>query len=160
MEIKLSRGHFSESPVRSCGIAGFVLTEVRYPPNHKLPRHSHERACFMGVLQGEVTETYANKKLAGRPSTLIFRPSGEAHSDYFHNAGGRVFLIEIEPWWLDHVREHFVIVNDSVSLYCPLFVKLFLNSLHSSEQERSGPTHHTRPGLECGSSPREEPDQS
>lgn len=120
MEIKLSRGHFCERPVRSCGIAGFVLTEATYPPNHKLPRHSHERSSFMSVLQGGVTETYARKELAGNPSTLIFRPSGEVHSDYFHNAGGRVFLIEIERWWLDHVREHFVIVDDSVSLQCQL----------------------------------------
>jgi hypothetical protein len=40
MEIKLARGHFCERPVRSCGISGFVLTEARYPPNHKLPRHN------------------------------------------------------------------------------------------------------------------------
>lgn len=124
MEIKLSRGHFCERPVRSCGISGFVLTEATYPANHKLPRHSHERCCFMSVLQGRVTETYARKKLAGQPSTLIFRPSGEVHSDYFHNAGGRVFLIEIEPWWLDRVRENFVIVDDSVGLHCELLTSL------------------------------------
>lgn len=124
MEINLSRGHFCERPVRSCGIAGFVLTEATYPPNHRLPRHSHERACFMSVLQGRVTETYAKKKLAGSSSALIFRPSGEVHSDYFHNAGGRLFLIEIEPWWLDRVREHFMIVDDSVGLHCQLLTSL------------------------------------
>jgi AraC family transcriptional regulator len=130
MEIKLSRGHFCERPVRSCGIAGFVLTEAMYPPNHQLPRHSHERSCFMSVLQGRVTETYARKKLAGKPSTLIFRPSGEVHSDYFHDAGGRVFLIEIEPWWLDRVREHLMIVDDSVGLHCELLTLLSKKLYH------------------------------
>jgi AraC family transcriptional regulator len=130
MEIKLSRGHFCERPVRSCGIAGFVLTEATYPPNHKLPRHSHERSCFMSVLQGSVTETYAKKTLAGKPSTLIFRPSGEVHSDYFHNAGGRVFLIEIEPWWLERVRKHFTTADDSVGLPCELLISLSRKLYH------------------------------
>lgn len=130
MEIKLSRGHFCERPVRSCGIAGFVLTEASYPPNHKLPRHSHERSCFMSVLQGGVTETYAKKKLAAKPSTLIFRPSAEVHSDYFHNKGGRVFLIEIEPWWLDRVREHFVIADNSLGLHCELLTLLSKKLYH------------------------------
>lgn len=124
MEIKLSRGYFCERPVRSCGIAGFVLSEATYPPNHSLPRHSHERSCFMSVLRGSVTETYSSKRLTGKPSTLIFRPSGEIHSDYFHNAGGRVFLIEIEPWWLERVGPHFASADDSVGLNCE-----FLSSL-------------------------------
>lgn len=129
MEIKLSRGHFCEKPLRSCKVLGFVLTEAVYPSNYNLPRHSHERSCFMSVLQGSVTETYAKKKLAGNPTTLIFRPSGEVHSDRFDNAGGRLFLIEIENWWLERVREHSATLANQAHLCCGLLtafsVKLY-----------------------------------
>jgi AraC family transcriptional regulator len=27
------------------------------------------------------------------------------HSEHFQNSGGRFFIIEIEPWWLERVRE-------------------------------------------------------
>lgn len=117
MEIKLSRGHFCDKALRSCEIAGFVLTEAVYPPNHNLPRHSHERSCFMSVLQGSVTEIYTKKELTGRPSMSIFRPSGEVHSDQFYNAGGRLFLIEIENWWLNRVREYSIALDNSAHLY-------------------------------------------
>ena len=105
MEIRLPRGYFCDEPVKSQQVNGLTLAETAYPPNHKLPRHSHNRSCLMIVLQGAVTESYRNESFLAKPSTLIFRPSGEVHSDQFYGSGGRLFIIEMEKDWLNRVSE-------------------------------------------------------
>jgi AraC family transcriptional regulator len=80
----------------------------------------------MSVLQGGVTEIYAKKELAGRPSTLIFRPSGEIHSDRFYHAGGRLFLVEIEDWWINRIREYSIPLNNSPHSYSGLLTTLVM----------------------------------
>jgi AraC family transcriptional regulator len=40
------------------------------------------------------------------PSTFVFHPSREEHADRFHEDGGRLFRIEIEPGRLSSIREH------------------------------------------------------
>jgi AraC family transcriptional regulator len=44
---------------------------------------------------------------------LLFHPAGELHSEHFHEAGGRSFIIEIEPHWLDRVRNYARIYSES-----------------------------------------------
>lgn len=136
-QLTLTHGYFYGKPLRTREIAGFVLSEAAYPPNHNLPRHSHKLSCFMSILQGSVTETYAKKELTGKPSALIFRPAGELHSDRFHNVGGRLFLIEIENWWLDRVREYTGMPNNPARLYAgiptTLSRKLYSEFRHMDE---------------------------
>jgi AraC family transcriptional regulator len=95
-------------------VASFELSERAYSPHFKTPRHSHKRALFCFVIQGEYTETYGSRTRECKSSTLLFHPAGELHAEYFHDSGGRSFIIEVEPLWLERVREHSGIEEDSV----------------------------------------------
>jgi AraC family transcriptional regulator len=91
-------------------VAGFTLTETTYRPTLSLPKHSHQFAYFCFVLQGGFTEFYERQYRFCRPSTLIFHPSDESHSDYFQT-GARCFNIQMDVQWVGRMREHSRIVD-------------------------------------------------
>jgi len=95
-------------------VASFELSERAYSPYFRTPRHSHKRALFCFVIQGEYTETYGHRTRECKSSTLLFHPAGELHAEFFHDSGGRSFIIEVEPLWLERTREHSGIEEDSV----------------------------------------------
>lgn len=86
-------------------VAGFTLTETAYAPSLRLPSHSHQSAYFCLVLQGSFTELHARGSRDCRPSTLIFHPPGERHSDYFHTAA-RCFNLLMDVRWVERVRQY------------------------------------------------------
>jgi len=87
----------------TASLAGFTLTETAYVPDLKLPKHSHEEAYFCFVLGGNFTEVYGGDSRLCHPSTLIFHPAGETHSDHFH-ATSRCFNILMNTRWLDRAQ--------------------------------------------------------
>jgi AraC family transcriptional regulator len=87
-------------------LPGFTFTESVYSPNLNLPKHCHEQAYCCFVLEGAYTEQYEGKIRNCRPSTLVFHPSREEHAERFHENGGRLFRIEIEPGRLNAIREY------------------------------------------------------
>src|ERR1700687_3257212 len=93
-------------------IAGFTLTETAYVPSLKLPKHSHEQAYFCFVLGGSFTEVYGEHSRSCRPSTLIFHPAGETHSDRFHTSA-RCFNIQLDRHWLEKMSEHGPVIRES-----------------------------------------------
>lgn len=114
MTLKLTSRHFPARIVRSCDAAGFILTETSYVPDQKLPRHSHDRANFVIVLQGTFTEHFGRRSRRCAPLNVIFRPPEEVHTDHFHNAGGRCLTIEVaDPWW-ERASDYSSILKDSV----------------------------------------------
>ena len=70
--------------LRKASVAGFVLTERAYAPDLRLPEHSHQEPDFCFVLSGSFTEISGKHVRYCRPRSLLFHPSGEAHSDHFH----------------------------------------------------------------------------
>ena len=103
---KLPAGNFCGSLVHCRQLPGLTFTESIYSPHLKLPKHCHERTYCCFVLQGAYTEQYGCKTRSCSPSTLVFHPSGEEHADLFHEDGGRLFRIEIEPDRVGSIREH------------------------------------------------------
>jgi AraC family transcriptional regulator len=87
-------------------VAELTFTENTYAPSVSLPKHSHQQACFCLVLQGTYTETYQRKVLTCEPLSLVFRPAGEVHSDYFSSARARCFIVEFGDGWLDRAHEY------------------------------------------------------
>ncbi len=106
MTWKLPAGNFCGSLLRSRQHSGFTFTESLYPPHLNLPKHCHERAYCCFVLHGAYTEQYEGKLRTCPPSTLVFHPPREEHSDRFHEQGGRLFRIEVEPGRLSAIRDH------------------------------------------------------
>jgi AraC family transcriptional regulator len=105
MELTLPQGRFCGRTLATFGHDGVRLTETVYSPGLKLPRHSHERACFIFVIKGSFSETYGTRSRDCGPLNLIYRPVGEVHSDHFRDLGGRCLNIEIESTWLQQARQ-------------------------------------------------------
>jgi len=103
---QLPPGYLYGEALRSHQAPSFALSERFYPPRFETPRHSHTRAPFCFVMQGDYTETYSGRTRECRSSTLLFHPAEEMHAEYFHDAGGHSFIVEIDPHWLERVREH------------------------------------------------------
>jgi AraC family transcriptional regulator len=57
-------------------------------------------------LRGAYTERYGDRTRSCAPSTLVFHPPAEEHEDLFHQDGGRLFRIEIEPVRLGWIQQH------------------------------------------------------
>jgi AraC family transcriptional regulator len=94
----LRQYHLSEQE-----IAGLWGTETCHPPLFNIPRHAHDLASFYLVLEGSLTEFYDRNRRDLRTCSLVFTPPGEIHSNAFHNAGGRCFLVELTPHWTDRL---------------------------------------------------------
>jgi len=97
------RNHHGEI-ITSHGLHGLSLSEVAYAQNLRLPRHSHEQACFCLILRGSCTESYRGKTLECQPLHLKFRPAGESHSNHYAGTRVRCFLVEVEAAWLERAR--------------------------------------------------------
>jgi AraC family transcriptional regulator len=93
--------------------AEFTLTETAYAARHQLPKHSHERACFIVVLQGTFSEVYEKRQRACEPLTLIFRPPNETHQNRFHDQGARCLNVEVNEQWLRRVGMYSRALDDS-----------------------------------------------
>jgi AraC family transcriptional regulator len=116
MAVQLPAGRLYGQSLRNRTVASFDLSERVYPPRFKTPRHYHKRALFCFVIQGDYSETYGVQSRECKPSTLLFHPAGELHAEYFHDSGGRSFIIEIAPSWLDDMRRRSSMWNHSADL--------------------------------------------
>jgi AraC family transcriptional regulator len=113
MDPTLSPGSFFGRNLRRREVAGFTLSESAYPPDARLPKHSHARPYYSILLHGTYTETYGRRTRECRPSTAVFHPPGEVHADHFLARGGRLFRFEIDPLWMERLGEH------APALTCP-----------------------------------------
>lgn len=114
MSLNLPYGCYAATILRKEEVDSFILTETVYAPNLKLPKHSHERACFSLVLQGSFDEHYGAQSRTCEPSTVVFIPPGEVHSDYFLKGGSRCFHFEIARDWLGAIGSKSATLQHSV----------------------------------------------
>ncbi|MGH9949454.1 MAG: helix-turn-helix domain-containing protein [Pyrinomonadaceae bacterium] len=137
--MKLSSGAFYGNTSKTVSTTGLELMETAYNYAHKLPAHSHESAYFCFVLDGSFTERYENKSRLCSPSTLIFHPAGEKHSDYFHT-DARCFNIQMNPQWFDSMRQSSNLLNTPADFYDPplsgLALRLYCEYLENDEFSR------------------------
>jgi AraC family transcriptional regulator len=114
--MQLPPGYLYGDSLRSSKVASFELSERVYSPHFKTPRHSHERALVCFVIQGEYTEIYGSRTRECQASSLLFHPAGELHAEHFHNSGGRSFIVEVEPLWLERICGYSDIHEASIDL--------------------------------------------
>jgi AraC family transcriptional regulator len=92
--------------VRSRAVTGLTLEEPAYPAGFRAPKHVHEPAYFAFFLEGGCTEVRTRETEELCPLTLIFHPPGNVHSFDVSRAGLRTLNVQMEPAWLDRIREH------------------------------------------------------
>lgn len=121
MSTQLPPGSYYGETLRSCKVASFELSERVYSPGYQTPKHTHKQALFCYVMQGNYTESYGGRTRECRTSTLLFHPPGELHAEYFHDAGGRSFIIEMAPDWLTRMRQHLPLTDNSTDFHGGVF---------------------------------------
>ena len=118
MSLQLAPGNLYGETVRSRKVAHFSLSERFYPPRFETPKHSHKQALFCFVIEGNYTETYGAHTRECNTSSLLFHPAEELHAEHFHDAGGHSFIIEIEPHWLERLRDRGTMPEPSPGVKC------------------------------------------
>ena len=68
-------GMFLQALVNHTDAEGYTLISVRYPPNTKVPRHSHDVPQVVMVLEGELRQ--GNRRLG--PGAGYYTPAGGAY---------------------------------------------------------------------------------
>ena len=121
MSLQLAPGRLYGENLKSRKVASFGLSERVYPPRFRTPKHSHKQPLFCFVMQGGYTETYGQRTRECQSSTLLFHPADELHAESFYDSGGRSFIIEVEPEWLDRMREHRTVADDPADFRGGLF---------------------------------------
>src|SRR5262249_9120537 len=71
--------------------------------------------CYF-VVEGTCTRTSGGHSQPCATFQLVFLPAGEAHSDRWHDAGGRCLHLEFDAPWLDRVREHAPVLDRPAQL--------------------------------------------
>ena len=94
----LGRYHLREREV-----AGLIATETRHPRHFRIPSHSHELHSFYVVLDGALTEFSREAEWSLDGYSVVFTPAGHVHHNAFHDEGGRCFLVEFTPAWMERL---------------------------------------------------------
>jgi AraC family transcriptional regulator len=114
--MRLSSGCFYGNVLKTLSTTDFKLTETVYASSLKLPAHTHESSYFCVVLKGNFTEFYGRNSRSCRPSTLVFHPADDTHSNHFHT-GARCLNIQMNAQWFERVRQHSNVINTSADFY-------------------------------------------
>jgi AraC family transcriptional regulator len=94
--------HWPEVPItlgtiiRRCEVGGFVVTEDRHLPKSALPHHSHQLANICFVLKGSFAEKFSRSVFHCNPRSIVLKPPGEPHRNYYGDQGAHCLVIEIK----------------------------------------------------------------
>jgi AraC family transcriptional regulator len=102
----LPPGRYYGERQRTRSIPGVALIENAYPPAFVIPRHAHASAFFGLVLEGGYREIYGGRCRECNPSSLLFHPPGEIHSEAHYDVVVRIFTIEPNEQLLIHVNDY------------------------------------------------------
>jgi AraC family transcriptional regulator len=102
----LRNGQFYGQTRARTRVAGLILMETLHPPRLQTPVHCHESAHFCLMLRGSYTESYDAKSRACIPSSLVFHPPAELHSQMVDDSEVHSFVVEIEGWPIDGLSEY------------------------------------------------------
>jgi AraC family transcriptional regulator len=95
----------AKTQVRREFVGDLQLTLATYPPGTQLPRHTHEPAAIIQVLEGDYQEAFQCQTFALGRGHQLFRPSNAAHSNAIGKRGASCFLIQFTPAWLKKIQE-------------------------------------------------------
>ncbi len=101
----LSTGEFHGARRDTRRVGDLTFAETEYAPGHTLPLHAHEQPFFSLLLRGSFRERLEGGSRDCVPTSLVYYPEREPHSESFDRSGGRAFNVEISRDWLAALRE-------------------------------------------------------
>jgi AraC family transcriptional regulator len=109
--------------LKTSALPGLTVSKTRYVAG-PLPTHSHVHARFVFVVAGEFTEECYGRRRECRAGTVLFRPPGELHAERFGPRSSTSISVDIEPQWLDRLRQSGLTLAHSVSLRSTMSAQL------------------------------------
>lgn len=102
---RMRSGEFHGARRETRRVAGLTLAETEYEPGHRLPLHAHDNPFFSLLLRGSFTEKLERGGRTCVPTSLVYYPENEPHSEAFAGQGGRAFNVELAPGWVERLDE-------------------------------------------------------
>ena len=101
----LSAGRYYGCCHASEQAGALILSECNYVPGLRVPKHSHENAYFIFVLNGGQEESFETRNRTYVSGSLAFHPAGETHSQNIGLTGMRCLHLEFGAQWSERHAE-------------------------------------------------------
>jgi AraC-like DNA-binding protein len=85
-------------------VNGITLAELKHRRKKSLPAHTHRNAYFSMLLDGSYREIFGSRQLDYRAGTTALHPENFSHTDFIGGLGGRFFMAELSPVWLERTQ--------------------------------------------------------
>jgi AraC-like DNA-binding protein/quercetin dioxygenase-like cupin family protein len=103
MSTVVANGTYFGRPLLVRQSAGLALAETQYNAGVVVPRHAHETALCVLVLEGAFEEQSDRKRQTCAPGTLVFLPAGAEHAHRFPARRSRAFTVQFGKDWTDRL---------------------------------------------------------
>lgn len=94
---RLQHGQFIGQLCKEIELPDFSIKEIADQSMGEIPRHTHEDAHFIFVINGHYVTSASDVTPLSKSSTLIFNPAGTTHRDRFDANGGRFLAVSLKP---------------------------------------------------------------
>jgi len=91
---------------RSVRYPGFRVSELRYPGSFRQPPHTHDTTSVTPIVAGSVEELVGNRREQARACSVVVKPAGTEHCDWYGDRGAWTLAFELEPAFLAELDEH------------------------------------------------------
>jgi len=95
----LSRGCYLGCHNASKQVGSLIVAVSSYGAGRRIPEHRHANPYFIFTLNGGQEEKYGTKRRHYLPSSAVFHPAGETHSEQICTAGMHCLHVEFEDSW-------------------------------------------------------------
>lgn len=82
---------------RTADLPGVRISDIWFPPDARLPRHTHDRAVFAVTLAGCMDTRIGSRPLASETGWVWTEPAGESHDNRVGPSGARVVALLPDP---------------------------------------------------------------
>lgn len=101
-------------------VPGFEVADIRPAvPDRAVPRHTHETAHFVLVLDGAYVTTAMGARETCDAPTLIYNPPGTTHRDRFRSRTGRFLALSVAAESLALAAEQYRMLEQPMVLASP-----------------------------------------
>src|SRR5262245_24974339 len=120
----LPYGQFIGSLRRQVNAGDFSFAEVLDRRDEEVPKHTHQDAHFLLVVQGVyLTSARKIEPVCSAPS-IIYNPSGTTHRDRFQTRGWRFFTVSIAAPALGPLSGHLDLLDHTIGFKSGEIVRL------------------------------------
>jgi AraC family transcriptional regulator len=102
-KLPVHRHSFAGSELARRKLADFTVSQTDYRSNQEILRHRHDLAYISIALRGSYIERHESTSSEVLPGEVILHLPGESHSNRFHESGGEILNLELNPSFLDRM---------------------------------------------------------